>query len=69
MMEKYFIDETGIYFVKSTSYPDQVWHEHIVNFGVEDPQKQLDKFVTKLRREGQTELQSMLRGLLGARGF
>lgn len=68
MRSEYFIDEKGIYVLRSQSYPDAIWRENVVAFGAEDTAAQFEKFVQRVLEEGRDARSRELRQLLGARG-
>ncbi len=62
---EYFIDEKGIYSLRSSSYPDAVWRWDHVTFGEAETAERFEKFVQKVLDEGREgrsrELFSLLR--------
>lgn len=67
-LNDYFIDEKGIYTVKSSSYPDAVWDEYLVRFD-NNMNTDFQKFVKKLREEGEENARQRIRSAIGAKGF
>lgn len=62
--EDYYIDDKGVYWLESRSYPDAIIAHYVVKFDSEDRETQFAFLVKRLRYDGEAKRAAALKAFL-----